>query len=212
MGFYQGALLPAGRGLKQIYLSQLLGTGGVVCILLGLVAVSLLQVGVGAILTIAAGIVGLAGLVLYLAGLAGASKTHPGFKTALIIVAVTIVVAVVKGFVKEEVLSAILEIVSTALDVATVHFVCGAAAALLRGAGDEPVAAQGERVREIHLACGGVVILCSLLGMIPALAETAGALIVELVILAAELVGLVVYIRFLKSASASLIAAAGATV
>lgn len=218
-------LARAGQGLRKIYLSQVLSILAMVCaILLAVAALFTLGSAVGygddlataggagltVILTIGTLALMLVSFIFYLMGLSKAGDAHPSFKTAMTVVIASIVVAVVSSFVKEGFFAVVLDIVSTALEVAAVHFVCEGASELLRSVGEDALAVKGDNVRAIHLICGGIEILCALLECISALSGAASILTGVGGI--AGLVGLVMYMIFLKKSSVCLSAASGAMV
>lgn len=215
----ENSLELASKGLKQVFLSQVLSIIAMVCLLIVAIAsVGVLgsalsgsaagtagAMGVLAIFGLGAGVLSIISLVFYLMGLSKAGSAHPGFKTALILVVVNLVLAVINTFAGATVIGTVITIVTPIINFLTVSYVCNSSAELLRSVGDEVTALRGGTVRMIYLVCMVVGFACSILAVVPALAMAAS--VIGIVSSIASLVGLVIYMGFLKKSSESLAAA-----
>lgn len=208
----------AGEGLKKIFLAQVLGIIGTVCILIaGIAAIVAMGgalagsggaaaggAGMAAILAMVGGIVALISFIFNLIGLSKASGAHAGFKNAMMLVLINIVLSVVSSFAG----GVISSIVSIAMPIVTflgVYLVCNASSELLRGVGDETTAAKGDSVRNIYMICTVIGVVCAVVAFIPVLAGLAG--LVSGITSIVQLVAMFIYMSFLKRAGDVLVAA-----
>lgn len=209
------------QSLKQIWLSQLLSIIGTVCSVVVLIAAAAmvavaLSGGYGA----AAGLLGLTGvlglavlvlsilaLVFYFMGLSKGSQVHPSFKNAIIMTIVSYVLNIISGYVSG-VFGNLLGIIGVAASFLAVNYVCTAASEMLQGVGDQITADRGHNVRKIYMVCAIVNIVCLLLTMLPFIGAAVVGSVLLIVGAIAELVGLFMYMSFLKAGSNSLSAAA----
>ena len=119
----------AGKGLKTLFLSEIVGL--IATVLSGVALVGSLA--------------GLAGLILGLVGLHTASPTHPYFKNAFFTSVGNIVANFLGALLGESgFFSGILSICSGILGLLTVYYVCMAASHLLSAKGDQACADKGE--------------------------------------------------------------------
>ena len=121
----------AGKGLKTLFLSEIVGL--IATVLSGVALVGSLA--------------GLAGLILGLVGLHTASPTHPYFKNAFFTSVGNIVANFLGTLLGESgFFSGILSICSGILGLLTVYYVCMAASHLLSAKGDQACADKGGTV------------------------------------------------------------------
>lgn len=159
-------------------------------------ALALGAAGVGGILLAVTGVLGVVGLVMELVGLGKTTGAHGGYKSAMLLVVVNIVVSVVATFLKGNgTLYNVLMAANYVITFLVVYLIISATVALLREKGDEATAAKGVTVRTIYLACTIINLATMLVDVFPGLAVIAlGALIVSSL---ASLVALFKYIGFL---------------
>lgn len=212
----------AARGLKQMFLSQILAIIGLVCtVIAGIAAIGMAgaaltgsvsgtvgAAGAAGLFGIAAGVLSILSLIFQLLGLNKAGHAHEGFKSAFTLSIINLVLSVIKTFVPG-VFGTILNVVSIVLGFLVVSHVCTSAGELLRGVGDENEANRGATVRTIYMVCAAVNVVCALLGLINALSGIASVLSGLSSIVG--LVGLIIYMIFLKKSGDSLTAASATT-
>lgn len=217
-----------GQSLKQIWLSQLLSIIGTVCSVVMMIsavgmAMAAVTGGYGAaagllsltgVLVVAVLVLSILALVFYFMGLSKGSKVHPNFKNAIIVAIVFYVcnalasVLTTLGGNTLIVLTNLLSIISVAAGFLAVNYVCTAAAEMLQGVGDQITADRGHNVRKIYMLCALINIVCLLLTMIPDISTAVLGRVLLIVGAIAGLVGLFMYMSFLKAGSNSLSAAA----
>lgn len=176
----------AAGGLKLVFTGQLLMLVGLVLIWVPLL---------GSLLAIAGGVVELVGL--YKAG-----NDDQGYRTALIFVAVGIVVNLVAGFIGEGFLNSVLSVAGEVLDLLAVVQVCTTTSLLLHSVGNEPLSRRGSTVMKLYVACTAVSIVCGILSVVPIVNILAG--LVSVVAAIALVVGYVLYLMFLYGSSKAL--------
>ena len=170
----------AGKGLKTLFLSEI----------------------VGLIATVLSG-VALVGLILGLVGLHTASPTHPYFKNAFFTSVGNIVANFLGTLLGESgFFSGILSICSGILGLLTVYYVCMAASHLLSAKGDQACADKGGTVWKLYAVCTLVSIVCAVLVLVPII-NIAAALLLIIVALVMFVAG-ILYLVFLYQASQSL--------
>lgn len=185
---YEDNLL-AGKGLKLLYISQVLN-----------VISAILGEGV------LPGLVSLVALILAWVGLSTAAPTHPYFRTALqvnIALVVLDVVSIVLTGLQLAVPAVLLLIAEMVLNVLSVYLVCTAAGQLLTVNGYVPLAAKGVTVWKLYLACSVAVVVFMVLSLVPFLLFVAGVLVLGTTV--AMLVDIVLYMIFLYHASNALL-------
>lgn len=209
------------QSLKQIWLSQLLSIIGTVCSVVMMIAAAgmakaAMNGGYGAItglmyliamLVGAALVLSIEALVFYFLGLSKGSKVHPSFKNAITMAIVSYVLNIISGYVSG-IFGNLLGIIGVAASFLAVNYVCTAAAEMLQGVGDEITAARGHNARKIYMLCALINIVCLLLTMIPDISTAVMGSVLLIVGAIAGLVGLFLYMSFLKAGSNSLSAAA----
>lgn len=177
----------AGKGLKTLFLSEIVGL--IATVLSGVALVGSLA--------------GLAGLILGLVGLHTASPTHPYFKNAFFTSVGNIVANFLGALLGESgFFSGILSICSGILGLLTVYYVCMAASHLLSGKGDQACADKGGTVWKLYAVCTLVSIVCAVLVLVPII-NIAAALLLIIVALVMFVAG-ILYLVFLYQASQSL--------
>lgn len=201
----------AATGLQKMRLAQILSIVATVLTLIGgLAAVGLAGAAIAGSGGMALGAAGIAGLmvigaavlfiiafVMELMGLSKTAPVHSGYKTALNLVVLSILVALANGL-----LGATIPVIGTVASIAApilaflkVYFVINATIALLQEKGDEATAAKGATVRTIYLVCTVIALVTLLVEFVPALATI--ALIALAVSNIASIVALFMYIGFL---------------
>lgn len=176
----------AAEGLRLMFIGQILMLVG-----LALVWVPLL----GSLLAIA-------GMVVEMVGLYKAGNDDQGYRTALIFVAVALVVDLVAGFLGEGILNSILSLVTEVLSLMVVVQVCTTTSLLLHSVGNEKLGQRGGTVMKLYVVCTAVSIVCGVLGVIPIVNILAG--LVTAVAAIAQVVGYVLYLTFLYGSSKAL--------
>lgn len=176
----------AAGGLRLMFTGQIL-------VLVGLVLIWVPFVG---------SLLAIAGMAVELAGLYRAGNDDEGYRTALIFVAVNLVVNLAAGFVGEGILNSVLSLVGDVLSLLAVVQVCTTTSLLLHSVGNEPLSRRGSTVIKLYVACTAVSIVCSILSVVPIVNILAG--LVSIVAAVAQLVGYVLYLMFLYGSSRAL--------
>lgn len=182
-----GTYSHAANGLKKVFMAQIISI-------------------IAAVLAVipSLGIIGMIGaifcLILTVIGLNEASMDHSGFRTALILSVVNIIISLFtsgNGW-----LSAIMSVVSSILSLSSLYYVCHTASYLLRNLGEETIASNGETVWNINLLCTFAAIICNILAIIPLINILAG--LASVIIVIASLVAGIMYMIFLNNCSKAL--------
>lgn len=176
----------AAAGLRLMFIGQILGLVGVILIWVPLV---------GSLLAIA-------GMVVELAGLYRAGNDDQGYRTALMFVAVNLVVNLVAGFVGEGILNSVLSLAGEVLGLMAVVQVCTTTGLLLHSVGNEALSRRGSTVMKLYVVCTVVAVVCGVLSIIPIVNILAG--LVAAVAAIAQAVGYVLYLMFLYGSSKAL--------
>lgn len=176
----------AAAGLKLMFIGQILAVVGLLLIWVPLV---------GSLIVIA-------GFVVEIVGLYKASGDDEGYRTALMLLAVNVVVNLVAGFMGQGLLASLLSVVGTVLSLLAVIQVCTTTANLLHSVGSEALSQRGSTVIKLFLVCTVVSIVCSVLSAIPVLNVLAA--LVSIVAAIAQIVGYILYLMFLHSSSKAL--------
>ncbi len=138
------------------------------------------------------GILGIIAFVLNLLALYGAGKLDKGYNTAFVLSIVGIVLSVL-SLINSNVLSVIVSIASTVVNLAILYFVITTTCKHLESNGGSDVAAKGVTVWKINLICAVASVVLTLLGLISLLLAGIMAVIVAIV----SLVGGILYMVFL---------------
>lgn len=176
----------AAAGLKLMFIGQILAVVGLLLIWVPLV---------GSLIVIA-------GFVVEIVGLYKASGDDEGYRTALMLLAVNVVVNLVAGFMGQGLLASLLSVVGTVLSLLAVIQVCTTTSNLLHSVGSEALSQRGSTVIKLFLVCTVVSIVCSVLSAIPVLNVLAA--LVSIVAAIAQIVGYILYLMFLHSSSKAL--------
>ena len=178
----------AAGGLRLMFVAQILVIVGTLLIWVPLV---------GPVIVIVGGVVQLLGL--YKAG-----TDDEGYRTALLITAVNLVVSLISQFLFSNggVMSSLLGIVGDVLGLAAIYFVCTTTSNLLHAVGEEGLSERGGTVIKIYTVCTVVSVVCSVLSVVPVLNILAA--LVSIVAAIALLVGYIMYLLFLNSSSKAL--------
>ena len=176
----------AANGLKLMFMGQILAIVGVLLIWVPLV---------GSLIVIAGG-------VLEIVGLYKASSDDQSYRTALMFIAIGVVVNVMIGFLEPGILASLLNVAVTVLNLLAVIQVCTTTSNLLHSVGNDVLSRRGSTVIKLYVVCAVVGLACSVLGVIPIVNIVAG--LVSIVAAIAQLVGYVLYLMFLYSSSKAL--------
>lgn len=176
----------AANGLKLMFIGQILAIVGVLLIWVPLV---------GSLIVIAGGVVEILGLYK-------ASGDDESYRTALMFIAISVVVNLIAGFLEPGILTSLLSVVATILSLLAVIQVCTTTSNLLHSVGNEALSQRGSTVIKLYVVCTVVSLACSVLGVIPIVNIVAG--LVSIVAAIAQLVGYVLYLMFLYSSSKAL--------
>lgn len=193
----------AAAGLKTVYQARLVGLISIV-----LVIVPIVQV-----LAVAAMLI--AGF-LALVGLAQCRKDDKGYRTAFNMVIAGLVTnlaaSLVSAYAGAEGFAGtcgnILSIATDVLSLASLYFVCITTNRLLKEvAAAENLIDRGIVVWKLNLVCTVIVIVCQLLGLIPGDISTVIAGFIAIIALVAQIVGMILYLLYLRNAYRALEAA-----
>lgn len=177
----------AAAGLKSMYQARLIA----------LIALVLLIVPIVQIFAVAALLV--AGF-LALIGLYQCRKDDAGYRTAFMLTIVQLVLDLARTFLPEP-YNSILSIVVDAVGLAILYYVCITTNRLLQEVGaDEKLIDRGVVVWKLNLVCTVIVIVCQLLGLIPGDISTVIAGFVAIIALVAQIVGMILYLLYLRNA------------
>lgn len=178
----------AGKGLKYLFLAQILALVAIVAMI-----VPILGWIVGVVLVIVVA-------VLQLVGPYTARSTHPNFQNAFYAAIAALVVSLISGFVPDEgFLAGLVSIVEEVVSFAVVYFVCTASEPLLDAKGDGELAQRAVTIWKLYAGCALVSIVCALVSWIPLLNILAA--IASVVATIVQLVGYVLLIIFYYKAS-----------
>lgn len=182
-----GTYSHAANGLKKVFMAEIIAIIAAV-----LSAIPFL------------GIVGMIGSVVCLCltvmGLNEASMDDEGFRTALILSVVNIIVSLFTS--GDGTFSSIMSIVSSVLSLASLYYVCHSSAKLLRYVGEDSIASDGDTVWNINLICTIAAVICGILSIIPLINILAA--IASVVIVIVELIASIMYMIFLNNCSKAL--------
>lgn len=182
---------PAGNGMKQMFLAQIIG----------IISIFILFI---PILGWIVGMVGaLAGGILSLIGLNTAAQAHPNFRNAFNATIANLVVSILNNFLKEGFLGAVLSMVSSVLSFLVIYFVCTGASELLSSKGDVSQADRGQLIWKLCLGCTAVAVVGGILAVVP-IVGALGA-IATVVAGIVQLVAQILFIIFLYAGSQSLL-------
>ncbi len=182
-----GTYSHAANGLKKVFMAQIISIiAAVLAIIPGLGIISL----IGAILC----------LILSVIGLNEASMDHSGFRTALILSVVNIIISLFTS--GDGWLSAIMSIVSSILSLASLYYVCHTASYLLRNLGETAIAANGDTVWNINLICTVAAVICSILAVVPLINILAS--LASVIIVIVSLIAGIMYMVFLNNCAKAL--------
>lgn len=180
----------AGNGLKLMFIGTILGMLSFIPALGGILAI--------------------AGWVISLVGLAKTTGAAPGYKTAMIMLVIQIVISIIAGVMAAAALGGVflgsgavavggfagvtlLSVGSQILAFLQTYFVCTATSGLLREIGEESVAVKGDMVWKLNALCYLVAIVVLILaGLVASLA--AGLDVVNVIV---SLVADVLFVVFL---------------
>lgn len=143
-------------------------------------------------------IANIVGFVLNLVALYAAGKLEKGYNTAFALSVAGIVVNVLGAFARG-VFGSLVSIVSTVITLGVLYFVITTTNSLLTGAGEDEIAAKGDKVWKINLICTVAAVVLSLLAFIPVLAGLLGV-----VVFIVEVVGAILYLVYLHNSSKAL--------
>lgn len=186
----------AGRGLGTIYTAQILGIIGAVLLIVGVLVVPLLLV---------AAVLALISLVMNIVGLNTASQDHPGYKSAMHMAIVGVILSVISNATAAvPVLGAILSVISMVVSYLMVAHVCDATGELVSQKGDGDIAVRGAKVKRLYLGCTIVTAVCTIASAIPGINVVAA--VVAVIAGIVQLVAYILYLSFLSKGKASLLA------
>lgn len=176
----------AANGMKLMFIGQILTIVGTLLIWIPLV---------GSLIVIA-------GFVVEIVGLYKASSDDETYRTALMFMAIGVVVNLIAGFLEEGILTSLLDVVVAVLSLLAVVQVCTTTSNLLHSVNNDALAQRGSTVIKLYVVCTVVSIVCDVLGVIPIVNVVAG--LVSVVAAIAQLVGYILYLMFLYSGSKAL--------
>ena len=145
-----------------------------------------------AIIPLIGGILALVGFIIMLVGLYTAGKADDGYRTAFILTVAGLILSFIP----------LLSLIVNILSIITTYLVCTTTARLLTARGDTATAARGLFVWKLYAACLVVSLVCALLLFVPLI--NVAAILMEVVVGIASLVGGILYLMFLYRASDSL--------
>ena len=184
----------AAAGLKSMYQARLIALIAIV-----LVIVPIVQVFAAAALLIAG--------FLALIGLYQCRKDDAGYRTAFALTIAQLVLDLIQAFLPEP-YNSILSVVVNAISLAVLYYVCITTNRLLKDIGaDEKLIDRGIVVWKLNLVCTVIVIVCQLLGLIPGDISTVIAGFIAIFALVAQIVGMILYLLYLRNAYRTLQAA-----
>ncbi len=137
----------------------------------------------------------LVGGIMGLLGLFKASADDQGYRTALMLNIVSIVLSIITNWVKSGVIGSLLSIVASLVSLGIVYFVCITTSNLLNSVNQPVVAAKGVTVWKLNLICTVAGVIITLLMFIPFVNILAGLLGVVIAIV--NLVAAILYLIFL---------------
>lgn len=182
-----GTYAHAANGLKKVFMAQIISIiAAFLALIPGLGIISM----IGAIFC----------LILTVIGLNEASMDHSGFRTALLLSVVNIIISLFTS--GDGWLSAIMSVVSSILSLASLYYVCHTASYLLRNLGENTIASNGDTVWNINLLCTVATIICSILAVIPLINIL--ATIASVIIVIVSLIASIMYMIFLNNCSNAL--------
>lgn len=146
-----------------------------------------------ALIPLIGGILALVGFIIMLVGLYTAGKADEGYRTAFFLTIANLILGLIP----------FLGFVGTILSIITTYLVCTTTARLLTARGDTATAARGLFVWKLYAACLVVSLVCALLLFVPLI--NVAAILMEVVVGIASLVGGILYLMFLYRASDSLL-------
>lgn len=182
-----GTYSHAANGLKKVFMAEIIS---IIAALLSAIP------GLGII-----GIIGgILCLILSVIGLNEASMDDTGFRTALILNVVNIVISLFTS--GDGTFNAIMSIASSVLSLASLYYVCHSASGLLRNIGQNSIAANGDTVWNINLICTIAAVICGILSIIPLINILAA--LASIIIVIVEIVAAIMYMIFLNNCSKAL--------
>lgn len=177
----------AAAGLKTMYQARLIALIAIV-----LVIVPIVQVFAAAALLVAG--------FLALIGLFQCQKDDAGYRTAFTLTIAQLVLDLIQTFLPDP-YSSILSIAVDAVGLASLYYVCITTNRLLKEVGtDEKLTDRGIVVWKLNLVCTVIVIVCQLLALIPGDISTVIAGFVAIFALVAQIVGMIIYLLYLRNA------------
>lgn len=184
----------AAEGVKKIYISQLIAIAAAVLVVIPWIGF------IGTVLAIV-------GLVFYILGLKKAGADGDGYNKAFTYVVISLVLTFVKAIVSfipivGPILSKVLNIVSSVLDLLALNAVITTTCGLLGNVGAAELAENGQSVWTMCMVCTVISIVCNLLGLIPLINILAG--IVGFIAAIFSIVAMIRYIIFLNKAATAL--------
>ncbi len=207
----------AREGLKKMHTAVVLILISAIVGMVGGVITLIPVVGtiIGGIIVFAAGVLGIVGAIIEIVGLSNCAKDDEGYKTAFIIVIVSIIVQVVIGIVSVVVsgntISQVGEIIAAVLELIVFYMVIKTTSDLLTQNGQNEVAQKGMGTWKLVL---GTLIAAIIISVVEAIVivATGGSLTVvavslivagvaEIVIAVLKIVAYVKYMGFLKASS-----------
>lgn len=181
----------AGKGLKYLFLSQILALAAAVLLVIPVVG------------KIAFVVLGIVSMILRCLGPYVARDTHPHFKNAFYMTIAALVVGLISinpnGFPVFAFLAVLLNIVKAVISLAIVYFVCTASETLLDAKGNGELAHLAVIIWELCAGCTLVSVVCTLVGWIPLLNILAA--VASVVAFIVQLVASVLLIIFYYKAS-----------
>lgn len=182
----------AGKGLKYLFLAQILSLVAIVLAIIPIVG------------WIASVVLIFVGAVLEFVGPYTARNAHPNFQNAFYAAIAGLAVSVLSAFLPSEgFLGGLVNIVTTLISFAIVYFVCTASEPLLDAKGDGELAQRAVTIWKLYAGCTLVSIVCTLVSWIPLLNILAA--IANVVASVVQLVAYVLLIIFYYKASKSLL-------
>lgn len=173
----------AARGLKLMFIGRMLAIASLLLFWVPIVGIVLM----------------LAPLVLELIGIYKAGYDDENYRGALVFAVLVLAVNLVSGLLGEGILSSVLDMASSVLNLLMVYGVCNTTSNLLHSIGQESLSQRGGTIVKLYTGCVAVSVVCQALGLIPII-NIAAALVSGIAGLVL-VVGYVLYLLFLYSSS-----------
>ena len=142
----------AGKGLRTMYIGEVVS-------LCSLVAVFLVP---------ALGLIGvLIGGIMILMGQNRAGPAHDGYRTAMVLFVVNIVINILKFCTGNSPFTDVLDIIGNIISCAETYYICRASSELLSAKGDYELAGRAEEIWKVSVGCYVVSVVCVLVAWIP---------------------------------------------